>query len=125
MKYIKHYQQKTIKTSDPEEFDILMNSIYEEAAKGGKEPEIHFFEGMGFCASIKYFVSLNLPETLAEEYELKGLGCRCTDCPYFEPPKDKRFKTSVCPRTNLRTCFDRNACDIFYKEFREASHGEN
>jgi hypothetical protein len=120
MKLVRHFEQKTIKTSSAEEFDILMNSIYKTAVRGGKEPEVHYFEGMGFCASVKYFVAKDIPETLAEEYELRGQGEVCDACPYFTPPKDKRFKTSLCQRTNRKTCYDSSACDIFYKEFREA-----
>lgn len=125
MKYVRHYEQKTIKANDPEEFDILMNMVYREAAKSGKEPEIHFFDSMGFCASVKYYISVNLPETIAEEYELKGLGEKCCACPYFSKLQDKRFKSSLCTCLNRRVYIDSPACDIFYKEFREADNGSN
>ena len=125
MKYLRHYEQKTIKANCPEDFDAEMNIIYQKAAQSGKEPEVHFFDGMGFCASVKYYISANLPETLSEEYELRGEGEHCKTCPYFEPLKDKRFKFSTCAKTENRVCADSPSCDIFYKEFREDSHGKN
>lgn len=125
MKYVKHYVQKTVKTTKADEFDEQMNLIYLEAAKGGKEPEIHFFDREGFCASIKYFVSLTIPETISEEYELRGEGAYCPECPYFIPPQDKRFKRTTCSKTMDRTNSDARACDIFYREFRENKDGKN
>ena len=125
MKYIRHYEQKTVKAANPEDFDHEINLIYQEAAKYGKEPIVHFFDGMGFCASVKYYISFNQPETIAEEYELKGLGEKCCACPYFSPLQDKRFKSSLCSCLEKRVYMDTPACDIFYKEFREDDHGKN
>ena len=125
MKYVRHFVQKTIKTDDPDEFDALVNGVYIEAAKGGKEPEIHFFDAKGFCASIKYFISLTLPESLAEEYEMRGLGEVCDACPYFTPITDKRCKRTICKKTEKTTWTGASACDIYYKEFREAKNGSN
>ena len=123
MKYVKHYVQKTVKTNTPEEFDEIVNGVYIEAAKYGKEPEIHFFDAKGFCASIKYYISLSLPENLAEEYELRGLGEVCDACPYFTPITDRRCKNTICKKTEKNTFTGCHACDIFYKEFREVYHG--
>ena len=51
MRYIRQYVQQTVQAESSSEFDELVNAIYRKAALSGKDPEIHFFEGRGFCAT--------------------------------------------------------------------------
>ncbi len=112
MKYVRHYKQKTIKSDDPKEFDDLMNAIFISAAQGGKEPEVHFFEGMGLCASVRYFVSLSIPETISEQHEVLGERHQCSECPLFSMTPGKK-KHGACVKG--ATWSDSPVCDEFYK----------
>ena len=112
MKYVKHYRQQTVKTDDPKEFDDLINEIFIRAAGSGKEPEVHFFEGMGLCASVRYFVNLTIPESLSEEHEARGEFHKCYECPFFEVVPGKK-KKGTCPKGS--TWIDSNVCDIYYE----------
>ena len=113
MKYVRHYKQQTIKTDDPKEFDDFMNEIFMRASAGGKEPEVHFFEGMGFCACVRYFVSLTVPETLAEEKEALGEFHDCIECPYFTLTPGKK-KKGTCIKG--QTWVDSRVCDAYYEK---------
>lgn len=113
MRYVRHYKQQTIKTSDPREFDDFMNEIFMRAAQSGKEPEVHFFENQDFCATVRYFVNLNIPETISEQYEVRGETHQCQECPKYVPITDRRRTTSLC-ECGKKRCPDSKACDMFY-----------
>ena len=72
MRYVRQYMQKTVRTDDPQLFDEMINSLYLKAATSGKEPEIHYFEGMGFCASVKFFMVQQIAENTKDEFEMIG-----------------------------------------------------
>ena len=125
MRYIRQYFQQTVQAETSAEFDALVNDIYKKAALGGKDPEIHFFDTRGFCATVKYFMSTEIPETISEEYQLKGIRCNCSDCPLYFPSEDKRVKYVRCDHVSHRVDAETNACDYFYQTFMEGNHGTN
>lgn len=114
MKYIKGFRQETVKADSPEVFDLKMNDIFLRASASGKEPVVKFFDSMGFCACVRYYVSEAIPESLAEKYELEGNGYICSECPYFELPQDRRRKNVRCEKAKRLISADSHACDIFY-----------
>ena len=65
-----------------------------------KNPTVSF---EGLIARIQYTEKETIPETLAEEYEAKGIRLTCEDCPYFCPAikadgtQDLRAKWGGCP----------------------------
>lgn len=78
------------------------------------------FEGL--IARVSYTERFEAPETLAEEYEQKGVRLTCQDCPYFTPvlkadgTEDKRIKLGDCPFCHYeRTYKDTAACDRLFK----------
>ena len=86
----------------------------------GKNPTVTF-EGM--IARIQYTESETVPESLAEEYEAKGVRLQCQDCPYFTPSlkldgtEDKRSKWGGCPFTEYkRTPRDAAACNTLFEK---------
>ena len=67
-----------------------------------KSPTVTF---EGLIARIQYEESEQIPETLAEEYEVQGVNLTCEDCPYFCPAikadgtRDLRAKWGGCHLT--------------------------
>lgn len=119
MKYVRGFRQETVKADSPEVFDLKMNDIFLRAASSGKEPIVKFFDSMGFCATVRYFVSEAIPETIAEKYELEGNGYLCQECPYFLLPEDRRRKNVRCEKAKRLVSADSRACDIFYLALEE------
>lgn len=69
-------------------------------------------------ASVRYKVSITIPETLRDEYELDGISYYCGECPFFILPSDKRIKHIICDKggTIKRCSAERSACDWLYEE---------
>ena len=89
-------------------------------------PVVHFSESIPFYAQIKYTVWNSTPETLADEYELKGAGFTCGQCPHFVPALKKdgtahpTKKFGDCEYAELgRTLKTMPACDKLYEAIRE------
>lgn len=118
MKYVRQFKQKTIKSDDPMEFDQMINAVYMVAAGGGKEPEIHYYDGMGLCASVRYFVNEMIPEDTKDEYEMLGDYRYCVECPLFKMPEDRRVKRTICEKGH-RTYTDSKACNDYYVMLKE------
>lgn len=84
-----------------------------------KDP-IVTFEGM--IARIEYTEDEEKPETLAEEYQLKGVRLTCYQCPMFEPLRNKdgsenrSAKRGGCIfREHGMTFRDMAACDKLFE----------
>ena len=115
MKFVRKYVQQTVKASSPEEFDFSMNAIFAKAAKGGKEPDVHFFDSLGLCACVRYFVSESVAESLSEKFEIEGNMHLCSECPNFILPYDKRIKKVRCKEGDCLVTASTPCCDIFYE----------
>ena len=114
MRYVRSFKQETVMADTPEVFDLKMNDIFLRASSSGKEPVVKFFDQMGFCATVRYFVSEAVPESLADKYELEGNSYLCSECPYFKMPEDRRRKNVRCERSGCLVDAGTRACDIFY-----------
>ena len=72
---------------------------------------------------ITYTVEYREPENICEEYEIKGEGAKCVDCPYCVRDLnrfgdiDERKKHATCvKRSGERIRIDSSACETYYKE---------
>ena len=90
------------------------------------KPVVTFSDSDPLCAYIKYVAKVPVPETLADEYELKGISFVCAQCPYFSPvlkddgEQDKRCKWGNCEHAEFgRTYKTSPACDKLYDLIRE------
>lgn len=115
MKYVRQYIQETVAAESPEEFDMKMNSIFAKASGSGKELDVHYFPE-GYSATVRYYIHSEVPECIADEYELKGLGRMCYECPLYSLPKDKRIKYTHCEHGG-RISADRPACNWYYETY--------
>lgn len=118
MRYVKQFMQKTIKSDDPVIFDEMINSVYLKAAEGGKEPEIHYYDGMGFCATVKFFINQTIAEDAKDEFEMIGDYHFCSECPYFELPGDRRIRHFHCHKGKSIST-DSRACNDFYEALKK------
>lgn len=114
MRYeIKHHQ-RTIETQDPATFDHL----FEEAVKELADEDIEIIRNMNkgtHCVYLTWAEKVPIPEDLREEYELRGDGCTCGDCPELEDTGDGRKKYHKCPMCDRRSKDDR-ACLRYYRK---------
>lgn len=112
------YQQFAIVAADSAQTlsDELNAKLFELR---DKNPTVTF-EGM--IARIQYTESERVPESIAEEYELRGVNITCEDCPLFVPAlkadgtQDLRAKWGGCPVAEYkRTSRCSRACDTLFQ----------
>lgn len=119
MKYLSLKQTKIVTASTAAEFEDKLNQALAEVAEKGAKHELTFNMNQGFCAYIVYDERIAKPETLAEEYEMRGEGYRCSECPLFKPSPDKRVKYTTCGH-GVRRCEANDwACDWFYEQLEK------
>lgn len=106
-------------------FEGELNARIRELSK--KNPKVTFD---GLTAYISYFESVSVPESLADEYILKGVCFHCEDCPEFQAivkedgTEDKRLKYGECQYAECgRTYKDSPACDMLYKLIKSGRIG--
>ena len=70
---------------------------------------------LGYSALLCYEEHIEIPETLRDEYELRGEGYTCGDCPFKVPVTDGRARHRwTCKRMPQGTDVDIRACNWFY-----------
>ena len=105
-------KMKTIQASTAEEFDKLFNKANEELT----DVELRW-DSSPMCVHLLYKEKKLVPETLAEEFELRGERYHCINCPYFKRGKDKRCRAVGCKYSPYGTVAEYNAaCEYFYKQ---------
>ena len=84
-----------------------------------KDPTVTFD---GLISHVMYTEHEMVPETLADEYELKGVNLTCEDCPMFVPAikadgtEDRRAKFGGCPFAEHKTTSRcSRACDRLFQ----------
>ena len=117
MHYIRQFIQETVHEETKEAFDLKMNRIFEKT--GDRNLEVHYFDNLGLCATVRYWSEKQIPETIAEEYECRGDGYICSECPLYKPSNDKRVKYSYCEHAGTRVGERTRACNYFYENLLE------
>ena len=103
---------KTIQASTSEEFDRKFN----KAVKQLEDVELKW-DTAPMCVHLLYKETVQIPETLAEEFGLRGEHYFCKDCPAFKRGKNKRCKSVGCKYSPYGTAAEFNpACEYFYKQ---------
>ena len=104
---------KTIQASTASEFDEKFNK-FSEAVSSRMELQ---WDPTPMCVHVLYDEEKLIPETVAEEFELRGEHYFCKDCPFFKRGKDKRCKSVGCKYSPYGTAAEFNsACEYFYKQ---------
>jgi len=104
-----------IQTTTAEEFNAAINA--ELSAR--ESPEITFITSVPFTAYVSYEEVTEVPETLAEAYELRGDARTCQECPYFLRNEDKRYKWHYCTLKQRKVTAGAGACETYYHILEE------
>ena len=72
MKTIYTPKVRVVTASSGEEFETKLNAVLEELAEKGRKQELTFNLAAGHCAYIRYEETHMVPETIQDEYELRG-----------------------------------------------------
>lgn len=87
----------------------------------GKSPSVEV-DLERLTAQIKYTESDTIPESIGEEYSMRGVRLTCKMCPYFIPTtktdgsEDGRAKWGMCPMSpNKRTTKEAPGCDVLFE----------
>ena len=108
-------KMKTIQASSSAEFDAKYNEASKELSIVEEEWE-HWSNGV-MCVHLIYTKEKLVPESLEEEFKLRGEHYYCKDCPFFKKGKNKRCKSVGCKYSPYGTAADFNpACEYFYKQ---------
>lgn len=113
MKKVPTRKVKTIQASTASEFDAEFNDFCENVTS---DVELQW-DPAPMCVHLVYTEEKMVPETLEEEFELRGEKYYCKDCPFFERGKNKRCKSVGCKYSPYGTAAEFNrACEYFFKQ---------
>ena len=105
-------KMKTIQEHTAAAFDEKYNKANEELNVVEEK-----WDTAPMCVHLIYEEQKLVPETLSEEFELRGEHYYCKDCPYFIRGKNKRCKSIGCKYSPYGTAADFNpACEYFFKQ---------
>lgn len=120
MKTKTRFKVIALQAGSAEEF----NERIAEALENATAPKITYMQGVPFAAYVEYKEVVEIPETIAERYELEGKTGHCGECPFMVRTADKRCKWHYCAQKGQKTKETCPACDIFY-ELKEATSWED
>lgn len=117
MRQITVPQVRPVKANSPQETAMLFNQTMMELA-----PMHPTYEKDGDMFWIYYTVEYREAENICDEYELKGEGAKCVNCPHCVRDLnrfgdiDVRKKHATCTaKEGMRIRIDSSACEIYYK----------
>lgn len=79
------------------------------------DAKVTFVTSMAFTAYVEYEEIVEIPETLAEKYELANDERYCHECPYFVRTQDKRYKWHFCAQKQKKVTECQGACETYYQ----------
>lgn len=115
---IKHFPKiRAIAADTAEEFETRMNDLLKRAHNPKYTINV---SGGKFFAVVEYREEKLIPETLADEYELRGEVFYCRNCPECKDQYSGRTKRCLCKYAELGyTRKDDHACNWFYKKLAQ------
>lgn len=113
MKEITRNKARTVRADNAEEFDRLFNKASAELPSSAEL----VWDPSPMCVHFIYTDTEKIPETVKDEYELKGITYCCRNCPYLEKDEDRRKRRHACKYAVYGEVFeDEPACERFYRE---------
>ena len=107
------------------QFEEELNARMRDLSR--KSPKVQFD---GLTAYISYLESVDIAETIADEYVLQGACFRCEDCPEFQHvlkkdgTENKVIKYGECQYAEYgRTYKDSPACDMLFELIKSGRIG--
>lgn len=108
-------QFRIIHSDQLDEYNYMLNKAMRELRD--KSPRVEFHQTDPTYAIIRYSEKWEEPETLADEYQLKGIRFTCCeDCNCIEGMDDGRRRRYWCRYKDIITYGDK-CCEEFYKRF--------
>lgn len=101
---------------DGADFMAKLNAAFAEYDAKGIKYTYQADISKGFIAYIFYEQSVDIPETIKEEFERADEKHTCIECPYFNRPFDGRRKWVRCDANKCICRADGACCDRFYNE---------
>ena len=120
MKRIKRKRIAVIEAETAALFENAINKRLDEVSEYKYTLEIEHHQP--HTAYIHYEYDEYVPETLADEFNLKGINYKCKDCKYChqisnaDGSADKRRKSAYCNHHERQVHKDFDACDTYYFE---------
>lgn len=108
MRDVKRKKFYCVQCTTAAEFEARVNRILAEIS----EPELTFPD-QPFTAYILGVEWERVPETLADDFTLRGESYNCGECPYFVRANDLRRRWHTCGFSHTPTREDTPACDDF------------
>lgn len=122
-------QQMTIIRQTAEEWDEAINEALSKMLDDTrKEPTIirERMDAGRFCAVIEYWKSFEEPESIRDEFVLRGEVYRCDQCPHLRKSTDKRVKWLTCAKgMKGMTQGSEEVCDWYYEQLAKALGGQD
>ena len=115
MVYQSGKRTKIIAAQSAEEFEKRLNQELERLDSSRTKYELQFNHTMGFCAYIVIEKNIQIPETIAEEFEVAGETHVCLECPYWVHPTKGNVKYTRCSITPGIHGAQSPCCDKFYE----------
>lgn len=104
----------SIQAKTAEEFDRRFTEATREISED--DPQITVDLREEFRASIIYWTTEEIRDSVADEFHEEGFRFTCRQCPLREPTGDKRKKYIRCIYSELgQTHLEHEACEIFYR----------
>ena len=106
---------KIIAASTPEEFEKRLNAELEKLDRERRKYELQFNHSMGYCAYLVIDQMTQIPETIAEEFEIAGEKHTCLECPHWVHPTKGNVKYTRCLITPGIHGANSSCCEKFYE----------
>ena len=121
MKCLKKDRIAIVEAPNAALFEAELNRRLDELEEYSPRLEIEHHQP--HTAYIFYTLKKYIPETIADEFHLKGINYKCSDCGYCKPILNKdgsvnqNSKYATCSKAERkRIAIDFDACDTFYFE---------
>lgn len=117
MKYYEKKNYKIVYADSADEFEKDLNAAVNDLADYNPQVTIVGDRQKGFLAYLMYEEDHKVPENAADELEVRGVCCTCSDCPHLKRTTDNTKVTFPCEFAHYGTArMDSPACDHFYRD---------
>lgn len=111
-------QIAVIRAATAEDFEERFNAKAHELADKITNTKVEI-DGTVFTAIISYKETVEVMDSVADEFHADGIRYLCKHCPHIEDPLDKRVKWCECKYSELgRTHKEHEACEFFYRQLK-------
>lgn len=112
MKYLRGERKKVI-SGDGFDLETKFNAFVEKLEDDGIKYSSEYQPTVGFI--ITYESVRVIPETVKDEYELRGEKHTCIECPHYRRPTDGRVKYTKCFVSGMNCNGGDRCCEQFYE----------